>query len=207
MTLPVLAEFLSRNSPLTKRLSTRNAAALRAYPNGLNHPWWLESSFFLFLMVPAFFASPYLGFRYGIEVGVLFGLVYASLWGWLFITTLRRDGSASLLAQLSKAIEMLEGCSRSRLEDLCLLNELELQSMMNRLMIEVCEPVFDLQEQSAKANPLDWRPKHAKLMAVVKERFDTLKVFGYMPQGGYGLFFQHIRYLRDGQPEKCILAT
>lgn len=126
-----------------------------------------------------------------------------------FVNTYEKKVSnrIKLLHKLQESVRLLEGCSNRNLNVWAKLNQQEVLRSMNNLMLEVCEPVFDLQEQSVKTNPLDWRPKHAELMKVVTVRFDALKIFGYMPQGGYGLFFQHIRYLRDGEPEKCILAT
>lgn len=119
----------------------------------------------------------------------------------------RRTDLIHQLNKLRFSLGQLESWSGKKLEALVSFNDDQMLKLMNRLMLEVVEPVYDLQEHAGEYDPLEYPAEHAKLMSLVTERFDTLKILGYMPEGGYGLFFQHIRFQRDGEPEKFILAT
>lgn len=196
MSIPAL-ETISRSPSLIKNLDGRCLKAMKTHPKGVIRFWWAE------IAIPAMsifilpFVFVYLSTHYGVEVGVWSAIFFMLLWALYIIWAVERSTSAAWLGELTFRITKILNWSQSKLEEIQTLNESEMQYLMDRLMIEVCEPVFDLQERSVNANPLEWRQQHAKLMKAVNERFDTLKFFGYMPSDGYGTFFRQIQSQRD----------
>lgn len=199
-----LAEMLVQNLSVVRRLDTQLKNTVQ-FLTSKQPLWYRYCNKLAFLLVTTMGVTGVL-----VDDWVLLWLGFWGFCGVLGAGSVRSDRiiqARKSLWSLSEAIKKLEKWIGASFDSLGHLNENEVQKLMNNLMLEVVEPVFELQEQSAKANPLDWRPEHARLMEAVNERFDALNLFGYMPRGGYGLFFQHVRYMRDDEPEKFILAT
>lgn len=201
--IPMLAESHQRSAAITAHCPNYYREALADYPENVSVPQWE-----LYLLLSPIAISAVL-LLFGKELycmllfflGVPGGILFAKLRGDI------RSRNRDLLNTLLKQVKKLEEWSGHSFSNWTLLNEDEVQRAMNQLMLVMVRPVYDLQEKSAGANPLEWREKHMELMQLVKERFDTLKHFGYMPWGGYGLFFQHVSYERANEPEKFILAV
>lgn len=198
-----LAEMLATNLPVVSRLDTQVKNTVQ-FLTSKQPLWYRHCNKLAFLLFGTMGVT-------GVLVDWAF--LWIGFWGFIgviaagSVRTDRITDARKSLWPLSEAIKKLERWTGASFDSLMYLNKTEVQILMNNLMLEVVEPVFDLQERSSKANPLDWRPEHARMMELVNERFDALNLFGYMPRGGYSLFFQHIRYVRDGELKKLILAT
>ncbi|MBX2866510.1 hypothetical protein KTR10_00920 [Candidatus Kaiserbacteria bacterium] len=141
-------------------------------------------------------------------VGDMFG--YRESWVWdlwaiLFLCFSFPAIKVSLLAtrfeevgKLLPILKKVERWSGLSLEQLALLRQKEVRSLMSTLMEEVCGKVLELQDgDGCNLSTERWKWELRLREDAVNTRFNTLKVLGYMPKNGYGVFYRRVKNKRS----------